>query len=472
MVSSIKKLYQMYRLISICVAIVLFNGCKSNVENEKNVGLPNIVFIFTDDLGYGDLGCFGAKDIKTPNIDRLASEGIKFTEFYSASPLCSPSRAGLLTGRLPQRMGINDVFFPESWTGMPPNEFTMAELLKEKNYVTGIIGKWHLGHRTEYLPQQQGFDYYFGIPYSNDMESLVYMRGNEVQEHDVDQRYITKRYTDEALRFIEKNKEENFFLYLAHNMPHVPIYASPNFIGTSERGLYGDVVQELDWSVGKVLAKLEEENILDNTLVIFSSDNGPWLSMKEFGGSAGELREGKNFTFEGGMRVPTVAMWKNKIPGGIVYKDLATQLDWFPTFARLAGIHISENHVIDGADISTVLFNEGTRQDTTYIYYNRETAERYRKGDWKIKLPYPGNEASFWKQKVSAHDTLLFNLKKDSSEKNSLFDENKDFTRNLAHEMNKKIDELGPLPISLVVRTDADLSHLKILENRELKKIK
>ena len=316
---------------------------------------PNIVYIFADDLGYGDLSCYGAKDINTPNIDQIAKQGIKFTEFYSASSVCSPSRAALLTGRYPQRMGINTVFFPESFTGIPDTEITIPEILKEKGYATGIVGKWHLGHHYQYLPLQQGFDEYFGIPYSNDMESVVYMRGNEVESYKVKQQYITKTYTKEAQKFITKNKDNSFFLYIAHSMPHVPLYASEEFIGTSKRGLYGDVVQELDWSVGQILKSLREHGILENTLIVFSSDNGPWLAMKEDGGSAGDLREGKTFTFDGGMKVPTVAMWKNRIPQGIINTEVASQMDWFPTIANITGSSIPKGLVIDGLDISKVL---------------------------------------------------------------------------------------------------------------------
>jgi arylsulfatase A len=229
-------------------AILLFVfACQEKESEESNITYPNIVFIFTDDLGYGDIGAFGATDIKTPNIDRLANEGIKFTSFLSASPVCSPSRAGLLTGRMPQRMGINAVFFPESFTGMDPEEVTFAEILKAKGYQTAAVGKWHLGHMERFLPLNQGFDQYFGIPYSNDMASVVYLRNNEVEEFNVDQTYTTQKYTEEALTYIDKASGSPFLLYLAHNQPHVPIYASPDFQGKSNRGLYGDVIQEIDW---------------------------------------------------------------------------------------------------------------------------------------------------------------------------------------------------------------------------------
>lgn len=438
-----------------------------NAQNRT----PNIVYIFTDDLGYGDIGCFGATDIKTPNIDRMANEGIKFTDFYSASSVCSPSRAALLTGRLPQRMGINSVFFPESFTGMPQSEVTIAEVLKQKDYATGIVGKWHLGHHYQFLPLQQGFDSYFGIPYSNDMASVVYMRGNEVEQFKVDQKYITKTYTEEALRFIDNHKDEPFFLYLSHNMPHVPIYASEDFLGTSERGLYGDVIQEIDWSVGQVIKKLEDLNLLENTLIVFSSDNGPWLVMEELGGSAGLLREGKGFTFDGGMRVPTVAMWKGKIHAGTVHRDLATQMDWFTTFANLTNSDLPKGVEIDGKDITKVLFNTGKRNGDQYLFFNFRDLQAYRKGDWKVKKPFKGTKGNSWRSGVKPHDTLLINIKNDPGERINLYSKNKTLAKKLFNEMEQKKAELGELPPSMVIRTNQDNNHFKQLkEIREKKK--
>jgi arylsulfatase A-like enzyme len=319
----------------VLAVLVAFSSCRGDEENQQQETLPNIVFVYCDDLGYGDLACFGNQVNRTPNIDRLAEEGMKFTEFYSASPVCSPSRAALMTGRIPQRMGINGVFFPRSYTGMPVEEITIAELLREQGYATGVVGKWHLGHRREYLPLQRGFDEYFGIPYSNDMLSVVYLEGNEVVDFHVDQHYTTRTYTEKAVDFIDRHAEGPFFLYLAHSMPHVPLYVSPEFQDRSGHGIYTDVIEEIDWSVGQVLTKLGEHGILDQTLVVFSSDNGPWLVMRELGGSAGNLREGKQFTFEGGQRVPALAMWHGVIPEGSVYDDMALMMDWFPTFAEM-----------------------------------------------------------------------------------------------------------------------------------------
>ena len=422
---------------------------------------PNIVYIFADDLGYGDLSCYGAKDINTPNIDQIAKQGIKFTEFYSASSVCSPSRAALLTGRYPQRMGINTVFFSESFTGIPDKEITIPEILKEKGYATGIVGKWHLGHHSKYLPLQHGFDEYFGIPYSNDMESVVYMRGNEVESYKVKQQYITKTYTKEAQKFITKNKDNSFFLYIAHSMPHVPLYASEEFIGTSKRGLYGDVVQELDWSVGQILKSLREHGILENTLIAFSSDNGPWLAMKEDGGSAGDLREGKTFTFDGGMKVPTVAMWKNRIPQGIINTEVASQMDWFPTIANITGSSIPKGLVIDGLDISKVLTDKGNRKNSDLLFLDGKQLQGYRSGQWKVKLPYKGFRGNKWKQFVKAHDTLLFNLNTDPGEKNNLFEKYPEKAKEILKEMIEKYQDMGKLPPSLITKTQADQSHFK-----------
>ena len=422
---------------------------------------PNIVYIFADDLGYGDLSCYGAKDINTPNIDQIAKQGIKFTEFYSASSVCSPSRAALLTGRYPQRMGINTVFFPESFTGIPDTEITIPEILKEKGYATGIVGKWHLGHHYQYLPLQQGFDEYFGIPYSNDMESVVYMRGNEVESYKVKQQYITKTYTKEAQEFITKNKDNSFFLYIAHSMPHVPLYASEEFIGTSKRGLYGDVVQELDWSVGQILKSLREHGILENTLIVFSSDNGPWLAMKEDGGSAGDLREGKTFTFDGGMKIPTVAMWKNRIPQGIINNEVASQMDWFPTIANITGSSIPKGLVIDGLDISKVLTDKGNRKNSDLLFLDGKQLQGYRSGQWKVKLPYKGFRGNKWKQFVKAHDTLLFNLNTDPGEKNNLFEKYPEKAKEILKEMIEKYQDMGKLPPSLITKAQADQSHFK-----------
>ena len=443
------------------IFLIIFISC--DTETDNNEISPNIVFIFADDLGYGDLSSYGASDINTPNIDFIGKNGIKFTDFYSVSSVCTPSRAGMLTGRYPQRFGLNGVLFPDSHTGLPSSEYTIAELLRDNGYKTGMVGKWHLGHKYEFLPLQQGFDFFYGIPYSNDMASTVYFAGNDVIDYYPDQSQMTKKLTEEAVKYIDRNKENNFYLYLAHPMPHVPIYASEKFRGSSDRGLYGDVIQELDWSVGEIIKRLEELNILDETLVIFSSDNGPWLTMRDMGGSAGELRNGKMYTFEGGMRVPTLAMMKGLIPEGIESNEIVSQLDWMPTFASLSRSQIPKKVIIDGDDITEILRGNSFEYERDHLFFDYEKLEAYRRGDWKVKLPYEGWPGSWYKSPIDSHDTLLFNLRKDPGEKNNIFDSNREMAKSLIDLMNVKYKEMGKLPESIVIRSDADESHLKEL---------
>ncbi|PSL27872.1 sulfatase family protein [Dyadobacter jiangsuensis] len=422
---------------------------------------PNIVVILADDLGYGDIGTFGAKDIRTPNIDGLAEKGIKLTSFYSSSPVCSPTRAALITGRYPRRLGIDHVFFPESFTGIPSEEVTIAEALKGNGYRTAIFGKWHLGHHRQFLPLQNGFDEYYGIPYSNDMMGVAYLRGNEVDSIKVNQKYITHTYTKEAVRFIDQNKDKPFFLYITHNMPHVPIYASPKFEGKSKRGLYGDVIEELDWSVGEVVKALKKNGLEENTLVVFTSDNGPWLIFDVEGGSAGPLRQGKGTTFEGGQRVPAVAYWPGKIKPGTVYDDLASQLDLYPTIISLTGSQKTQTKKpLDGEDISPVLFGTGKRKGDEFAYYSNGIIEAYRKGDWKIRLPQKdvkaGNAVI-----VPAADTLLFNLKTDIGEQHNLLKSNPAKAKELLASLETYKNKIGETPPPLVQRMPSDDSHIK-----------
>jgi arylsulfatase A len=455
-----------FLLISAVLFLVFTTACKNENPEVSEVSKPNIVMIYCDDLGYGDPGCFGNEVIRTPNMDRLASEGIKFTEFYSASPVCSPSRAALLTGRIPQRMGINSVFFPKSYTGMPVEEITIAEVLSKQGYKTGIVGKWHLGHRSEFLPLQQGFDEYFGIPYSNDMNSVVYFDGNEVVDFNVDQHYITRTYTEKALSFMEHHAHSPFYLYLAHSMPHVPIYASPEFDGRSGKGLYTDVIEEIDWSVGEVLGKLEELGILENTLVVFSSDNGPWLVMEEMSGTAGILREGKQYTFEGGQRVPTLAMWPDVIPAGIEYKDMALMMDWFPTFVEVAGAEMPGDRDYDGESILPVLKGELTQKQREFLYYDMGQLQCYRNGDWKLKLPWEGFEGVPWKKGVPPHDTLLFNLKSDPGEQNNLYFDSPKKVAEMVAQMEVYRASKGEFPPSLMEGHEADKNFYNILSEK------
>ncbi|MBT7095720.1 MAG: sulfatase, partial [Bacteroidetes bacterium] len=342
--------------ISLLLLILALGACKSKLETT-----PNIVIIFTDDQGYADIGVYGADDFETPNLDQMAAEGMRFTDFYVASPVCSPSRAALLTGCYPQRIGIPSVLFPEhentDWnpeerrtkTGLHQNELTIAEMLREKGYATGCFGKWHLGHHKQFLPLQQGFDEYFGIPYSNDMRPgknpgktpyppLPLMDGNGVHRFmDDDQSMITREYTEKAIDFIKRHQDQPFFVYLPHTMPHIPLYVSEQFKGKSIKGIYGDVIEEIDWSVGQINQTLEELGLDQNTLVMFATDNGPWLIFGDHGGSADPLREGKFTTFEGGMRVPCIMKWPGKIPEGSECNEIAASIDILPTIAAISG---------------------------------------------------------------------------------------------------------------------------------------
>jgi arylsulfatase A len=422
---------------------------------------PNIVIILTDDLGYGDVGAFGATDIRTPNIDRMAKMGMKLTSFYTPSPVCSPTRAGILTGRYPKRLGIDHVFFPDSFMGMPTDEVTIASALKGNGYSTAIFGKWHLGHHRQYLPLQNGFKEYYGIPYSNDMQGVAYLKGNDVDSIKVNQSYITKTYTDKATDFIARNKNNPFFLYITHNMPHVPLYASPRFLGESKRGLYGDVIEEIDWSVGEVLKALKENGVEENTLVIFTSDNGPWLVFDVEGGLAGPLRDGKGTTFEGGQRVPGVAYWPGKIKAGSVYEGITTQLDLYPTMVKLTGSEKTQTRKpLDGEDISPVLFGTGKRKGDEFAYYSYGVIEAFRKGDWKIRLPQK-KEFKSHGTVIAAGEGMLFNLKSDIGEQTNLIDAEPKKAAELLAALEMFKQRMGPTPAALVQRVPADDSHIR-----------
>src|SRR4051794_13298532 len=368
---------------------------------------PNIVLIFADDLGYADVGCFGARGYSTPNIDRLAAEGIRFTDFYVAQAVCSASRTALLTGCYPNRLGILGALGPGAQIGINAEERTIAEVLKTRGYATAIFGKWHLGHHPRFLPTRHGFDEYFGLPYSNDMwpfhptnrsfPDLPLIEGEEVIRTNPDQHNLTTWYTERAVKFIEANHDRPFFLYVPHSMPHVPLFVSDKYAGKAERGLFGDVVAEVDWSVGRVLSALEEQKIDDRTLVIFPSDNGPWLSYGDHAGSAGPLRGGKGTSFEGGVREPFVARWPGKIPAGSVCHEPAMTIDLLPTFAHLAGAEPTADRIIDGKDIGPLLLGQPgahSPHEALYFYWGRDL-QAVRSGRWKLHLPhaYQGLEA-------------------------------------------------------------------------------
>ncbi len=379
---------------------------------QQKSSTPNIVLIFMDDMGYGDLSCYGALDINTPNIDQLASEGIRFTNFLSSQAVCSASRASIMTGCYANRVGISGALFPGSKVGLASNEMTMAELLKQKNYATAIYGKWHLGDAKQFLPLQQGFDEYLGIPYSNDMWPVNYdgtpadstssksklpqlplIKNNdkwlEIKTLE-DQSTLTERYTTAAEDFIKKNKNKPFFLYLPHSMPHVPINASPAFRGKSKQGLYGDVIQEIDASVGRILKTIKENGLDNNTLVIFTSDNGPWINYGNHAGSTGGLREGKGTSFEGGQRVPGIIRWKGTIQPNIVSNQLASTIDLFPTIAAITKASLP-NKKIDGVSILPILQGDknATPRKTFLYYYRKNSLEAVRIDNWKLVFAHP-----------------------------------------------------------------------------------
>ena len=365
---------------------------------------PNLVLIFCDDLGYGDLGCYGARGYETPYLDRIACEGVRFTDFYASTAVCSASRASLLTGCYPERVSIRGALGPRDRIGLSHAETTLAELLKQRGYATGMAGKWHLGSHPSQRPTRHGFDEFLGIPYSGDMwprhpeapksyPPLPLIDGERIAIPDVtpeDQRHFTERFTERAVSFIRRHRGRPFFFYLAPNMPHVPLFVGEKFRGKTERGLYGDVIEEIDWSVGQVLQTLKETGLDDRTLVIFTSDNGPWLSYGDHAGSAGPLREGKGTCYEGGIREPMIARWPGRIPPGLVCREPASTIDVLPTMAALAGARLPDRP-IDGKDIRPLLFGEpGARRphDALFFHYLNGQLQAMRSGRWKLLFPH------------------------------------------------------------------------------------
>ena len=435
----------MLRIIFVCIGLIGY--IKSIKAQEKQLPLrPNFIIVFVDDMGYGDLSCYGHPTIHTPNLDRMAFEGQKWTNFYVGASVCTPSRAALMTGRLPVRSGLASgearVLFPNSINGMPASEITLAEQLKEAGYATGMVGKWHLGHKTEFLPTNHGFDSYYGIPYSNDMDmikglgpdvgywdlwteryeevkssffNLPLLRDTLVVERPVDQTTLTSRYTKEAIAFVKQNKGKPFFLYLAHNLPHVPLFTSDDFKGSSKRGLYGDVVEEIDHGMGQLLEVLKEEGLDESTIVVFTSDNGPWLPTEISGGTAGMLRDGKGTTWEGGMRVPAI-FWGPGIIHPKMVMDMGTTMDLFPTFTALAGHSIPEDRVMDGVDLSPVLLKGEAGDREVVWYYRGRTLFAARVGAYKAHFitqsAYQGDN-----QRVVHETPLLYNIEEDPGER-------------------------------------------------------
>ncbi len=435
---------------------------------------PNFVIIFCDDMGYGDLSSFGHPTIKTPNLDAMAAEGQKWTNFYVAACVCTPSRAGLLTGRLPVRNGMcsdtRRVLFPDSSGGLPATEITIASALKKEGYRTAAVGKWHLGHLPQYLPTSHGFESYFGIPYSNDMDMLrredhfalaekgdfsLYnvplMQDEKIVERPADQTTITRRYTEEAIKKINEFGDEPFFIYLAHNLPHIPLFRSDDFKDTSTAGIYGDVIEEIDWSVGEVRRALDEAGVSEETLVVFTSDNGPWLRFKHHGGTAGMLRDGKGSTWEGGMREPTIMAWPGTIEPQIVHEMGAT-LDLLPTFVSLAGGSLPDDRTFDGYDLSAFLKGESkTGPRDEMFYYHGEQLFAVRKGQFKAHFK---TKTSYTKQKVAEihNPPLLYHLGIDPGEQWDVAGENPEVLKSLQELAEKHEQGLKRVPSQLLGR--------------------
>jgi len=460
-------------LVGASAAATALTPIASGSEGPAKDRLPNFIVVFTDDQGYQDLGCFGSPDIATPCIDRMAAEGMRFTDFHVTAPVCTPSRSSLMTGCYPQRVCLPAVLFPGSKVGISDKEVTLAQLLKARGYATACVGKWHLGHLPPFLPTRHGFDSYLGIPYSNDMSVdpnmavaddvkwndgmtlermrkekpkghvVPLFRGEQIIEYPVDQTTLTTRYTEEAIKFITANKEKPFFLYLPHSMPHIPLFVSDRHKGKSKRGLYGDVIEEIDWSTGQILDTVRKLGLAENTCVLYTSDNGPWLVMKQNGGSALPLREGKGTTYEGGMREPCVMWWPGHIPAGKACSELATTLDVLPTFAKLAGAEAPTDRIIDGKDIWPLMAGaEGAKTPhEAFFYYRGYGLEAVRSGQWKLHL---SRKVGGGKDKpAQTLPVALYDLEADIGEKNNLAPAHPDVVQRLEDLAQRCREDIG-----------------------------
>ncbi len=441
------------KTLGLGAASLVVPGCASQAQQippRVSTGKPNFIIIFTDDQGYQDVGCFGSPNINTPNLDRMAAEGMKFTDFYVAASVCSPSRAALLTGCYPPRVGITKVLFPRDSIGLNPEEVTIADVLKTRDYATACVGKWHLGHLPQFLPTSNGFDSYFGIPYSNDMDgvkgknrnldrawkekdyspwNVPLMCDEKIIERPADQTTLIERYTQEAVRFINENKDRPFFLYLPHTMPHIPLFVSDEFFIPDAHKAYKATIEQIDSSVGRILEALKKAGVDKNTLVVFTSDNGPWLSKKHHGGSALPLRDGKFSTYEGGMREPAIMRWPGIIPAGQICREACGTIDLLPTLARLAGAKVPADRVIDGKDIWPLISGKPGAKSPhdAFFYYRGNNLEAIRSGRWKLRR---------------TKQTELYDLKADISEKQNLSDKHPDIVKRLSNMMEEFDREL------------------------------
>lgn len=425
---------------------------------------PNIIVILMDDMGYGDIGTQGAIGYETPNLDKMGNEGMRFTRFYSVQAVSGASRAGLLTGCYPNRIGFSGAPGPDAVTGINENESTMAEVLKQKGYACAAYGKWHLGHHTKFLPTHNGFDEYYGIPYSNDMwphhptgtyPDLPLYEGDKVIAYNPDQSQFTTNFTERAIQFIDKNKKRPFFIYLAHPMPHVPLFVSDKFKGKSKQGLYGDVIMEIDWSVGQILQKLRKEGLDENTLVVVTSDNGPWINYGNHAGSTGGLREGKGTSFEGGQRVPCLMQWKGTIPAGSVCNKLAVNIDLLPTFAHISGAAMP-SHKTDGVSLFSLLKGDtkSTPRTSFLYYYRRNSLEAVSDGEFKLIFPHPtrtyegfapGNDGMPGRvdENKMLEEKILIDLRRDPGERYNVLSQYPEAAGRLEQMANEAREDLG-----------------------------
>ncbi len=436
----------MYKFLSniLLFTLIVSSGISVCLAQEDEF-LPNIIIVLADDLGYGDLSMSGNQLIATPHLDRMAREGVRLTSFYASANVCTPSRAGLLTGRYPIRTGLAYKVIQAAHShGLPLEEITLAELLKDKGYATAAIGKWHLGHMPDYWPTEHGFDYFYGLPYSNDMKPLALYRDSLKIEEPVDQRTLTERYTAEAIQFIEQNKDGPFLVYLPHTMPHIPLYVSGAFEGRSRAGLYGDVVETLDWSMGQLFAVLKRLDLDDNTLVIFTSDNGAW-----FEGSNGDWRQGKGTTWEGGYRVPFIARWPGRISPGTVSDAISMNIDILPTIAALVGAPLAPDRKIDGRNIwSLFQGSSDTPHEFLYFFDNEEIAA-VRTQRWKlvVRAYYRTGLAAFdtFQEVLGFSNTLLFDMTAPHPERYSQARDNPDVLASLEAYLTRGRSEFEPL---------------------------
>ena len=483
----------MKKYILLILFPVLLASCTQVQKFDTNK--PNVIIVFIDDEGYGDVGCYGATGFETPHLDQMASKGMKFTNFYSAQPVCSASRAGLITGCYPNRIGFSGALFPRDTTGINPEEYTIAEMFKDQGYATACFGKWHMGWQKEFLPLQHGFDEYVGLPYSNDMwpnsnvtgerlsrddnrghyPELPLIVGDEVSETITDlkgQDKLTTLYTEKAVDFINRNAEHPFFLYVPHTMGHIPLGVSNKFRGKSEQGLYGDVMMEIDWSVGEISRALEENNITDNTILIFTTDNGPWLNFGNHAGSAGGLREGKTTSWEGGQRVPFIIRWPGITPEGTVCNKLACAIDILPTLASVTKGKLS-NNAIDGLDVSSLWKGDfqSEPRETILYYFGKNNLNGVRKGNWKLVLPHswnsyntePGNDGhGGGRLKKTIEKPELYNMMRDPGEQYNVVEYHPEKVEELMVVVEEARKELGDLNVGIK----------KGSENREIGQLK